>query len=144
MKRLISILIIIFIAVFSYGQKLIPDSQLAGVDTLKGADTVYINTPMLKWNLEYIGLQVLCEELGGTSDGTIYPRTSIDDTSYANVTTVDYVVNSFPNDTLTISDGAVGLWNMTGLSNNYYGIMAIGTVGDTTKLTVKYSIKGRR
>lgn len=133
-----------FIAVLSYSQKLVPDAQLAGVDTLKGADTVYINTPFLKWNLEYIGLQVVCEELGGTSDGTIYPRVSIDDTSYANVTTQDYVVNSFPNDTLTITDGAVGIWNISGLPNNYYGIMAIGTTGDTTKLTLKYSIKGAR
>jgi hypothetical protein len=144
MKRIIFILLITLVSICTYGQKLIPNAQLAGVDTLKGADTVYINTPMLKWNLEYIAIQVLCEELGGTSDGTIYPRVSIDDTSYVNITTTDYVVNSFPNDTLTITDGAVGLWNMTLLSNNYYGIMAIGTVGDTTKITLKYSIKGRR
>lgn len=144
MKRFILILIVASLGVCGFGQKLIPDAQLAGVDTLNGADTVYIRTPMLKWNFEYIGLQVLCEELGGTSDGTIYSQTSIDDTSYVNVTTSDYVVNSFPNDTLTITDGAVGLWNMTLLSNNYYGIMAIGTAGDTTKLTLKYSIKGKR
>lgn len=124
--------------------KYIPNAQLAGKDTLNGADTIYIRTPFLKWDLSYIGLQVTCRELGGTSDGSIYPQVSLDDTSYVNIISTDYLVYSFPNDTLTITDGAIGIWNILSLPNNYYGIMAVGTAGDTTEVTLKYSIKGRK
>ena len=147
MKRIISILVIVFSFISMYSQdyaKYIPDAQLAGVDTLKGADTIYIRTPFLKWNLEYIGLQVKCTEIGGTSDGTIYPQISLDDTSYVNITSTDYLIYSFPNDTLTIEDGLIGVWNILSLPNNYAGIMAIGTTGDTTRIELKYSIKGKR
>lgn len=146
MKRLILILFV-FASTNVFSQefaKYIPDAQLAGVDTLKGADTIYIRTPFLKWSLDYIGLQVKCRQLGGTSDGSIYPQTSLDDTSYVNITSTDYLVYSFPNDTLTITDGAVAIWNILVLPNNYYGIMAIGTENDTTEVTLKYSIKGRK
>lgn len=147
MKKLLNIILFIVIASGLYGQdypKYIPDAQLAGIDTLKGADTVYITTPFLKWNLDYIGLQVVCEELGGTSDGYIYPQVSLDDTTYVNITSTDYLIYSFPNDTLTIVDGAKAIWNILSLPNNFYGIMATGTEGDTTKITLKYSIKGKR
>ena len=146
MKKILNIIFIILIAnsVFSQSSRYIPDAQLAGVDTLNGADTIYIRTPFLKWNLDYIGLQVKCVELGGTSDGSIYPQASIDGIDYANLISTDYLFYSFPNDTLTITDGVVGLWNILALTNNYAGIMAIGTVGDTTEVTLKYSIKGRR
>jgi hypothetical protein len=148
MKNLFNI--ILFFALFTchaYSQdvaRYIPDAQLAGVDTLKGADTIYIRTPFLKWNLDYIGLQATCRQLGGTSDGYIYPQASIDDIGYVDLISTDYLVYSFPNDTLTIADGTVGLWNILALTNNYAGIMCVGTVGDTTEITLKFSIKGRK
>lgn len=146
MKTLFNIILIVLFVNTVQSQTIatfIPEAQLAGIDTLNGADTVYIRTPFLKWNLQYLGLQVTCIELGGTSDGYIYPQASIDDTSYANLISTEYLVYSFPNDTLTITDGAVGLWNVF-LPNNYAGIMATGTAGDTTEITLKYSIKGRK
>jgi hypothetical protein len=146
MKNLILIILCVFALSATAQETAIykPEAQLAGVDTLKGADTIYIRTPFLKWNLDYIGLQVKCVELGGTSDGSVYPQASIDDIDYANLVSTDYLVYSFPNDTLTITDGAVGLWNILAITNNYAGIMAVGTVGDTTEITLKYSIKGRK
>ena len=146
MKNILNIILLVVIANSAYSQdyaKFIPEAQLAGIDTLNGADTIYIRTPNIKWNVSYIGLQATCRELGGTSDGSIYPQASIDDTSYVNLVSTDYLVYSFPNDTLTITDGAVGLWNILALPNNYAGIMAVGTAGDTTEVTLKYSIKGR-
>lgn len=145
MRNLISILLLLLcFSAFSQDLKYIPDAQLAGKDTLKGADTIYIRTPFLKWNLDYVGLQVVCRELGGTSDGYIYPQTSLDDTTYVNIVSTDYLIYSFPNDTLTITDGVIGIWNILALPNNYYGIMAVGTIGDTTEVTLKYSIKGKK
>jgi len=147
MKTLVNIILIVLLSVSTYAQttaRYIPDAQLAGIDTLKGADTIYIRTPFLKWSLDYIGLQVKCVELGGTSDGYIYPQASIDGIDYANLISTDYLVYSFPNDTLTITDEAVGLWNILALTNNYAGVMCVGTEGDTTEVTLKYSIKGKK
>lgn len=110
MKRLILLVSLIFFFCDVFSQlKYIPDAQLAGVDTLKGADTIYIRTPFLKRYFDYVGLQVVCRELGGTSDGYIYPQTSLDDTSYINIISTDYLIYSFPNDTLTITDGVIGI-----------------------------------
>lgn len=147
MKKLLNIIFIVFIANSVYSQtyaKFIPEAQLAGVDTLNGADTIYIRTPYIKWNIDYIALQVKCRQLGGTSDGYIYPQASIDDTNYVNLVSTDYLIYSFPNDTLTITDGVIGLWNILSLPNNYAGIMGVGTANDTTEVTLKYSIKGRK
>lgn len=145
MRNLFMILFILFgLNMFSQDLKYIPDAQLAGIDTLNGADTIYIRTPFLKWDLFYVGLQVTCRQLGGTSDGYIYPQVSLDNESYVNIVSTDHLIYSFPNDTLTIVDGLIGIWNILGLPNNYYGIIAIGTVNDTTEITLKYSIKGKR
>ena len=146
MKNLIIALFCLF-TIHVYSQTVarnISDAQLAGIDTLNGADTIYIRTPFLKWDYTYLGLQVKCRQLGGTSDGYIYPQASIDNIDYANLVSTDYLVYSFPNDTLTITDGAVGLWNILVISNNYAGIMCVGTGGDTTEISLKFSIKGTK
>jgi hypothetical protein len=106
------------------------------IDTLKGADTIYIELPeitgyySLSWELYF-------EEVGGTSDGSGLLQAA-NDTIYSTLNTVEGAVTTIPNDTITISDGLQQTYWLYGTPGNKYRVELIGTVGDTTRIISNY------
>lgn len=136
MKLLLSILLISlslgsFAQIGSKGKPVYLD-----IDTLKGADTIYVSLPeltgyySLSWELYF-------EEVGGTSDGVGILQ-SANDTIYATINTVEGAVTTIPNDTITISDGLLQTYWLYGTPGNNYRVQLIGTTGDTTRVISNY------
>jgi hypothetical protein len=106
------------------------------IDTLKGAETIYIELPeltgyySLSWELYF-------EEVGGTSDGTGILQAA-NDTIYATINTVEGAVTTIPNDTITIVDGLLQTYWLYGTPGNKYRVELTGTTGDTTRIISNY------
>lgn len=107
-------------------------------DTLTEVETEYFALSPLTGDYESLAIQVLCTELGGTADGTVVIQGSLDGTSYKTLNDESYYIKGFGNDTLTISDGAVGLWVIHKPAFRNYRVAATGTANDTTLITTKY------
>lgn len=103
-------------------------------DTIKGANTVNF-TAMAGADQ----LVVLCTEVGGTADGTLVLQGSTDGTTYVTVSEKAGEFSFYPNDTLTITDGAGWLINITGDPFNYYKVVGAGTTGDTTAIDIEWA-----
>lgn len=110
-------------------------------DTLQGAETVTLGVVVSTSSSGTLAIQALCTELGGTSDGTLRLQGSVDGTSYNFITSIDGKFDFYPNDTLTITDGAVIQCLITNSPFNYYRWSGSGTSGDTTLITPIYSPK---
>lgn len=106
------------------------------IDTLKGADTIYVELPeltgyySLSWELYF-------EEVGGTSDGTGLLQAA-NDTNYATINTATGLVTTIPNDTIDIADGLLQTYWLYGTPGNNFRVELIGTVGDTTRVISNY------
>jgi hypothetical protein len=106
------------------------------IDTIKGADTIYVALPeltgyyALSWEVAFI-------ELGGTSDGAGILQ-SANDTVWHTVNSVEGAVTATPNDTITISSGASYQYWLYGTPSNNFRLELIGTVGDTTRVISNY------
>lgn len=101
-------------------------------DTIQGNETVNFSA--------MLGMKqatVTCTQLGGTSDGTLLLQGSSNGTSF--VTLTEGVVHFYPNDTLTITNGAVWIIDASASHFNYYRVRGAGTVGDTTLITIDWS-----
>lgn len=83
-------------------------------------------------------IQVLCTETAGTSDGTLYLQASVDGTSWVEVASEPNMHAFFPNDTTTVTDGAVLLISIEGKPFPYYRIRGDGTASDGTDLFIKW------
>jgi hypothetical protein len=112
-------------------------------DTLNGNETV--NFPIRSTGFtngyQTLTIQALCTEIGGTSDGTLILQGSVDGTSYVTLQDATDFMYSYPNDTLTITDGAVATWVIIKTPYNYYRIQGGGTASDSTLITPKYVYK---
>ena len=135
MKKLIMILLAsaLFISVGAQTKRVYsPD-----FDTLNGNETVYI--PVLTSTSSLgITIQALCTQLGGTSDGSLVLQGSADGTSYLTINDDDVTMTAYPNDTLTITNGAVVQWVILKNAWKSYRIKGVGTASDTTLITPKY------
>lgn len=109
------------------------NAQRVTVDTLNGVGTV--NFEKLLWPGS---IQAHCEELSGTSDGTLRLQASLDGEAWQYVSETDGLANFYPNDTLTVTNGAVLLVNITKKAFPYWRIVGTGTADDVTKVTIKY------
>jgi len=109
----------------------------AAVDTINGNETIYFTSPKFTGN-DVVLVQALCTEVGGTSDGTLTLEGSVDGTSFVPLTNETGVIKGYPNDSLTITDGAVTQWLVN--TNAWYKlrIKAAGTASDSTLITSKY------
>lgn len=139
MKK-IFILLVLVLSVFVANAQTGRTYSIA-VDTIKGAETVNFDLNQITGSYNYLSIQALCTNIGGTSDGTLVLDVSVDGTSYETITTTSGVMNGYPNDTLTILDAAVANWLVEGVPFKYYRIKGAGTSGDTTAITVKYVYK---
>lgn len=116
-------------------------AQSVAVDTIKGAKTVnFVLSPSFQGK-NLLTIQALCTQIGGVSDGSLILEGSIDGTSYETITATEGLLYAFPNDTLTITNGAVGTWVLRDSPWIKYRIQGGGTSGDTTKVTIKYVYK---
>jgi hypothetical protein len=139
MKRLIFILALIFVAATNYAQ--LNTVTATEGDTLRGTETDYVYIPN---SGGFIGesdvtIQMLCTQIGGTSDGTVTLEGSVDGTSYAALPNETFT--DLPVDTATISDAAVLVWPIPRTYFYKYRLKIAGTSGDTTLLHTVYRIK---
>ena len=111
------------------------------VDTLNGNETVNFTLGQITGGYETLTIQALCTNIGGTSDGTLILQGSVDGTSYLTINDETGVLKGYPNDTLTITDGAVVQWVVQDTPWNFYRIQGAGTASDTTLITGKYVYK---
>lgn len=106
------------------------------IDTLKGADTIYIELPeltgyySLSWELYF-------DEVGGTSDG-IGTLEASNDTIYSTINDIEGAIDGNPNDTITIVNGLNQTYWLYGTPGNNYRVKLIGTTGDTTRIISNY------
>lgn len=111
------------------------------VDTLNGNETVNFPLASITGSYDVLTIQALCTEVGGTSDGTLILQGSVDGTSYLTIQDATGVLKGYPNDTLTITDGAVVQWVVDETPWNFYRVQGAGTASDSTLITVKYVYK---
>lgn len=106
------------------------------IDTLKGADTIYIELPeltgyySLSWELYF-------EEVGGTSDGTGILECA-NDTIYSTLNSSYNIIQGLPNDSITISNGLNQTYWIFGTPGNNFRVKLMGTAGDTTRIISNY------
>lgn len=111
------------------------------VDTVKSNETIYLTSWPVTGGYSTLTLQALCTQIGGTTDGTITLQGSVDGTSYVALTDATGLVKGYPNDSLTMTNGAVTSWVIEKTPYNYYRLKIAGTASDTTKVTAKYVYK---
>ena len=106
-------------------------------DTIQGAETIYLVSPKFTGD-DVIMIQALCTETGGTADGTLTLDVSVDGTSYVPFTDATGIMKGYPNDSLTITDGAVTSWIVQVNAGYKYRIKGAGTTGDSTLISATY------
>jgi hypothetical protein len=139
MKKLAILLAFITITLLSFGQT--GRVYRVDVDTLNGSETVNFAAREISGGYTTLAIQALCTEIGGTSDGTLLLQGSVDGTSFVTQQDATGVLQSYPNDTLTITDGAIVQYIIQGTPMNFYRVQGAGTASDSTLVTVKYTYK---
>lgn len=86
-------------------------------------------------------IQVLCTNLTGTTAGVVTIMGSVDGTSYKGLTDYDGIFKGFSNDTLTMTNGAIGQWVIPKSPFKYYKISYAPSGSHTTRVTAKYIFK---
>lgn len=126
MKKLLIIIGLMLFVMTAFSQRTISD-------TLNGNETV--NFASMTWPDQ---VQVLCTQIGGTSDGSLKLEASVDGTSWETITETAGLIHFYPNDTLTIVDAAV--WYVTIIDNPflYCRVKGVGTASDSTLITIKW------
>ena len=139
MKKLLIMLVFAVVAMAASAQRGSVKSLPAV--SIEGAETVDLGTIVATGNYRAIDIQAVCTETGGTADGTIILKGSVDGLSYITIQDAAGLLKAYPNDTLTITDGAV--WNVVIQDVPFKYIKATGTgdTGDTTSVQIKYVFK---
>ena len=83
MKKLIFIFALLLPVIFANAQKGV--LKTIDVDTVKGAETIYLGPVQLNGSYQSLSVSFLCTQLGGTTDGTIEVLASNDGTNYFNL-----------------------------------------------------------
>ena len=139
MKRYIIFLGLVLFALVANAQK--GRVYSVAVDTLNGNETVNFTLGQITGSYNVVAIQALCTQIGGTSDGTLILQGSVDGTSWLTLQDATGVLKGYPNDTLTITNGAVAQWVVDENPWNFYRVQGAGTASDTTLVTVKYVYK---
>ena len=125
-------------------------SHAVTVDTIQGAETVKFDIGNITGKYSTLTVQALCTQTGGVSDGTLTLYGSVDGTSYSFINAVGAeTLTASPKasitgadlNQLTITNGLVASWVVKESPYLYYRVIGVGTSGDTTKVTVKYTYK---
>ena len=111
------------------------------VDTLQGAESVNFEAVKITGDYNSLVVQALCTQTGGTSDGSLIIKGSVDGVTYTTLNSTDNFLYAYPNDTLTITNGASVVWQFESTPYLYYRVTGTGTSGDSTKVAIKYVYK---
>ena len=139
MRKLIIILSMMVIVTITYAQQGVP--KAITVDTVTNANTEYLYTETFSRAWNTLSIQLLCTQLSGTSAGTAVLQASVDGTSWQTITDATGMVKGFVNDTLTVANGAVGLWMVTNTGFYKYRIKITGSGTHSTLITSHYIFK---
>lgn len=109
-------------------------------DTIQGAETVTFAEFSTTGSYNTITIEMLCSELGGTSDGTLTLYGSLDGTNFVFVNGVGGLVIASPKasntgtdlNQLTITDALVASWVVQGSPYDDWKVLGVGDTGDTT------------
>jgi hypothetical protein len=139
MKKWITLLVFAFVAMVTSAQQ--GKVYTLTNDTITNTGTVYSDVVTSTGAANSIVFQVVTTQLSGTSAGTAILQGSVDGTSYVTLSEKNGLIAGLPNDTLTISNGAI--WNITVLNSpwKYYKIKAVGSGTSSTKVVYKYIYK---
>jgi len=143
MKKILFVLAIFALTVGAFAQNKGTVTTLTA-DTIADAGT--IDMPLgvnFKSHDLTIAIQAVCTELSGTAAGSIYVEGSLDGTSYETINTTSGFMVAFPNDTLTVVDGGVGLWYLCNTPYNYYRVYGSGSGTESTKVVVQWVYKNK-
>jgi hypothetical protein len=110
-------------------------------DTLTAVETEYFVIGPVGTSWDNLTIQALHTQLGGTSDGTGVLQASVDGVSYLTIQDQAGILKGYPNDSVTITNGAVYQWVVSDVPFNYFRYASTGTANDTTLVTVKYIFK---
>jgi hypothetical protein len=139
MKKVIFIALLLVGSFMSIGQTLI-------YDTLNGNEVVNFETVSVTGAYSTVTFDILCTELGGTSDGTLVLQarngssgnwSTITNASFSK--TVEFLSDSI----FTITDGGVWKVQVTDPGFTQYRIQGDGTASDTTLIQIYYAFKKR-
>lgn len=139
MKKLFILLVLAFVAMATSAQQ--GKVYTLTNDTITNTGTVYSDVVTSTGAANSIVFQVVTTQLSGTSAGTVILQGSVDGTSYVTLNEKTGLIAGFPNDTLTISNGAI--WNVA-VQNpawKYYKVKAVGSGTSSTKVVYKYIYK---
>ena len=139
MKKLLFIVVFAVAAMAATAQKGVVVEL--DVDTLNGAETVYFETPIFTGS-DAFTLQAACDNIGGTSEGTLSLEASVDGSDWVPLAEQDGLIHGFAttgeNDSLTITDNANISWIIQKNSFLQYRVKGTGAASDSTLITVKY------
>ena len=129
MKKVILLLFVIGISVSMFSQR------TAIIDTLDNT------TPRYSVAISDPGaISALCTQLGGTSDGTLILEGSTDGTTYVPLVETAGLFRFYPNDTLTVTNGAKWLIIFEAKSQlKSFRVKGTGTANDTTYVGIEWS-----
>ncbi|MFW6326737.1 MAG: hypothetical protein ACOC2F_00335 [Bacteroidota bacterium] len=139
MKKLLFIVVFAVAAMAATAQKGVVVEL--DVDTINGNETIYLETPIFTGS-DVFTLQAACDNVGGTSEGTLSLEGSVDGTDWVPLAEQDGIIHGYAttgeNDSLTITDDANISWVVQKNLFVQYRVKATGAAGDSTLVTVKY------
>jgi hypothetical protein len=138
MKRILT-LILMLVAFSSFAQIGVVRTVL--IDTLDNTNAKNSDVITVSGSYRSIAIQALCTQLGGTSDGTLVLKGSVDGTSYQTISSSGGFAKFYTADTHTITNGSVWLAVLQNAPFKYYRVTGTGTANDTTYVTLKYVLK---
>lgn len=140
MKKALFILGFLFFAVVAFGQNQKGTVVTLAADTLTNTTAKQtVITPVFAGQNMLI-VQSVYTNLTGTTAGTAYLQGSLDGTSYKIINTTGELLN-FPNDTLTVINGVVGMWVIKDTPYRYFRVAHVPSGIHTTRVVTKYTIK---
>jgi hypothetical protein len=136
MKKLVLMMALVVVAMAAIAQKGVV-TTFATTDTINGNETVYFTGPQFTGG-DILTIQAACDNIGGTSDGTLSLEASVDGTDWVAFTAATNIMTGMPNDSLTIVDAANVTWIIEVNGYYKYRIKGVGTASDSTLITTKY------
>lgn len=126
MKKIILLSFMMIATIVAFGQRTVE------IDDLTNTDTIYSDVIIAPNSI-----QVLCENVSGTSTGKVSLEASIDNVSFFPIVQKGDIY-SFPSDSITISDGAILCYKCSYFP--YYRVKAEASSGtQVTSFNIVYS-----
>jgi hypothetical protein len=107
------------------------------VDTITDAGTTSVVLPAFTGD-DMVTIQAVYTQLTGTAAGTATLEGSVDGTNYVALTDYAGFIKGYPNDSLTITNGATTSWVVQGNGFYKYRVKNVGSGTQSTEVDVSY------